>query len=63
MRSIRNWAGDWARRSNARAVDNAREASIACARRAVERHEVELLLAQLASGRRRDVASVTRRRA
>ena len=33
---------------NARAVDNARKASIACARRAVERHEVELLLAQRA---------------
>lgn len=35
----------WARSSNQRALENARQSCVACSRRAVERAEVELYLA------------------
>ncbi|WP_344731251.1 hypothetical protein [Nocardioides fonticola] len=52
----------WARASNDRAISNARAAAIECARRGVERREVELYL-ERRSADGRGVASVTRRRA
>ncbi len=38
----------WAGASNARAIENARVASVACSRRLVEQAEVELYLSELA---------------
>lgn len=38
---------EWATRSNARAVENARLATTLCSRRRLERAEVELFLANL----------------
>ncbi len=48
-----SWAVSWGRGSNATAVDNAREAAIACSRALAERIEIELYVAEVVARRQR----------
>jgi hypothetical protein len=49
--------GDWGRTSNTTAVENAREAAVACSRARVERIEIDLYVAELAALRERRAAT------